>query len=328
MPDRFLDVTSGTAMVVTDLHGDWDYFDRCLKHFYTLYEQNQAHHLIFLGDVIHGYGAPDTDASLDMILEIIALREQYGPDMFMMLLGNHEMPHIYGVMLAKGDLEFTPRFEHALKTHRERVIGFFDSLPFIIRTAAGVMLLHAGPAPDVIGHVELLRHFDHQAVLDTTAEALAQAEDINALYKQYGRVYGAPYDEVARQYLAIQGPNDPRYMHLLRAFMVGRMSREFQILWDTLFSMNERGLTSVIYQNACQQFLSAFSVGAPVPQQVMVSGHIATKGGHESINSCHLRLASAAHARPRESGEYLLFDCAKPVANVNELLPGLRPVFG
>jgi hypothetical protein len=100
-----------------------------------------------------------------MILQIMKLQAEFGPTNVIMVLGNHEMPHIYGVTLIKGAIEFTPRFEHALVAHRESILAFFASLPFYVRTAAGVMLSHAGPSIEVIGQADALRCFDHEAIL-------------------------------------------------------------------------------------------------------------------------------------------------------------------
>ncbi|MBN1562736.1 MAG: metallophosphoesterase, partial [Anaerolineae bacterium] len=302
MSDRFLNLSDGSAMIVTDLHGDHDAFSRYVNRFRTLHKNGEAQRLIFLGDLIHGYGPPETDGSLPMLLQVMALQTEFGPDNVIMLLGNHEMPHIYGVSLMKGEIEFTPRFEHALGDHRERVLDFFTNLPFYARTAAGVMLAHAGPAAEVIARAAELHHFDHTAILRETDNILAQADDLTPLYQQYGQLYGTPYAQDAEYLLAIQGPDDPRYSHLLRAFMIGQQSQEFRLLWDALFTMNEVGIAEMAYLQTSQQFLEAFSVDAPAPQRVMVSGHIITPaGGHTLVNRFHLRLSSAAHAHPREA---------------------------
>jgi metallophosphoesterase superfamily enzyme len=328
MPDRFLNLVEGTAMIVTDLHGDRDAFNRYVHRFRVLNQSGEADRLIFLGDLIHSYGPPETDGSLAMILKVIDLQAEFGPDRVIMLLGNHEMPHIYGVTLAKGDIEFTPRFEHALYDHRARVLAFFASLPFYVRTAAGVMLAHAGPSAEVIDQVGALRTFDHCAILRETDQTLAQIDDLTPLYRQYGQIHGTSYAQDADYLLAINGPTDPRYPHLLRAFMVSQQSREFSLLWDALFTMNEMGLTETAYLQMCRRFLEVFSVDAPAPQRVMVSGHLITPmGGHALVNRFHLRLSSAAHARPRESGRYLLLDCAQPVEAANELTYYLGSVF-
>lgn len=302
MPDRFPTLTSGVAMVVSDLHGDRDAFDRCLAHFQRLYRRGEAQHLIFLGDVVHGYGPPETDASISMVRDIMTLQERYGQSVIM-LLGNHEMPHIYGVTLSKGEREFTPRFEHALGARREAIIRFFEGLPFGVRTAAGVMLLHAGPSTDVIGHARLLYDFDHRAVLDEAdRELAARADLLTTILEGFEATYDAPYEVLARETLAIEGPHDPRYLHLLRGLVISHRSQPFRVLWDLLFTRNESGLSPAIYRNGCQQFLAAFSDGAATPQRIAVSGHIPTPhGGHTVVNPFHLRIASAAHACPREA---------------------------
>lgn len=328
MPNRFLDLTDGVAMIITDLHGDRDAFNRCLSHFSKLYRQGAVDHLIFLGDLIHGYGASDADNSVQMIIDVMAMQSTFGSDHVIMLLGNHEMPHIYGISLAKGELDFTPRFEHALGEQRIPVINFFDSLPFYVRTAARVMLAHAGPSPDVLKHVDILHYFDHQAILQEADAALSQSSDLTDLYSQYASIHGLPYQDIAYQYLAVDGPQDPRYPHLLRAFLIGNQSRQFQVLWDALFTQNEQGLPDLVYLKTCEEFLAAFSVDAPADQQVIVSGHIATpRGGHKLVNIHQLRLSSAAHAHPRQAGQYLLLDCSKPVQSAHELLVCLRNVF-
>ncbi len=328
MPNRFLDIHDGVAMIVTDLHGDRDAFERYIARFNTLYRAGDVQRLIFLGDLIHAYGPPRRDDSLSIILDTMALVNTLGPDTVTMLLGNHEMPHIYGVQLAKGDLEFTPRFENALGSHREAVLEFFRSLPFYVRTAAGVMLGHAGPSHEVIAQAGALQNFDHDAILHEADQTLAQAPDLNRLYQQYGQLLGAPYAEEARYCLGVTGPDDPRYAHLLRAFMISQQSKPFQLLWDALFTQNELGMVEWAYVQAAQDFLAAFSQGAPAPQRAIVSGHIITPlGGYNLVNRYHLRLSSATHARPREAGRYLLLDCAKPVNGANELLTSLGSVF-
>lgn len=329
MPSRIRDLTSGTAMVVTDLHGDRDAFDRYIARFRQLHQAGHAQRLVLLGDLIHGRDQhPALDQSVSMVLDTIALQDEFGADTVMMLLGNHEMPHLYGVQLVRGDDEFTARFEHALGPFRDQVRGFFDRLPLYIRTAAGVMLSHAGPSLAVLGKYDVLCDFDHHAILKEADDVLAQAENLSELYDAYAHMLGRPYDEMARHYLAIQGRNDPRYPELLRAFMISHQSAQFDILWNALFTQNESGLTEQAYLNGCQEFLRQFSAGAPVPQRVIVSGHIVTpSGGYTLPNRYHLRVSSATHARPRESGCYLLLDCARPVESAIPLTVHLHSVF-
>lgn len=328
MPDRFLNLSDGVAMVVTDLHGDRAAFDRCLAHFDARRARGEVQRLIFLGDLIHSYGPPDGDASLSMVLDVMQLQADLGPDTVIMLLGNHELPHIYGMTLAKGEREFTPRFEHALGDHREDVLAFFRGLPFYIRTAAGVALGHAGPAPQVALRVETLRSFDHEARLADADAILADVDDLDGVYAQYRALHGVPYQELAFRYLAVRGERDPRYPHLLRGFFISQRDRGFQTLWDALFTQNEQGLTPAAYLNACRTFLDALSADAPAPQEFAVSGHISTRGGHQVVNPLHLRVSTATHAQPSSAGAYLLLDCSRPVRTIDALVSNLRPLSG
>lgn len=328
MPDRFLDLTSGAAMIVTDLHGDREAFHRYISRFSTHLEAGEAQRLILLGDLIHSYGPAHSDASVLMVQETMALQAELGADRVIMVLGNHELPHLYGMPLSKGEIEFTPRFEHALGDHRQAVLAFFDGLPLAIRTAAGVLLTHAGPALNVAGQVDVLRHYDHQAVRQQGDRLVAEAGDVAVMLRRYQLAYGKPYDDDAAHYLAVTGPQDPRYLDLLRSDLIARHCGPFRVLWNALLTQNEVGLTEMVYVQGCRALLAEYSSGAPAEQRVMVSGHLVTPpGGHMLVNRMHLRLSSAAHARPREAGNYLLLDCARPVRSANDLLSGIGSVF-
>ncbi|NJL94943.1 MAG: hypothetical protein HC915_15095 [Anaerolineae bacterium] len=326
--DRYLNISTGTMMVVSDLHGDGEVFERVVETFLALRDVGEADRLLLLGDLIHGYGAATEDQSLAMVQRVMALQSKLGKDEIIMLLGNHEMPHIYGVSLAKGDLEFTPRFEHSLGSHREEVIAWFKSLPFALRTTAGVLFTHAGPDEASVNRAGRLRRFDHEELLRDADQSLAQQPDIGQVYDTYAQISGNSYAALARQYLAVEGPDDPRYPHLMRALFISERDARFSVLWDFLFTQNERSLTPSAYEQICQRYLDALSVGMITPQRVAVSGHIqVNKGGYEVVNERHFRLASATHARPREEGRYLLLDCKTPIRSAQELVPLVRRVF-
>ena len=73
MPQRIHDLMDGVAMVVSDLHGDRDAFDRYVERFRELHAAGEVQRLILLGDLIHGYGPPERDSSLSMVQDVIAL---------------------------------------------------------------------------------------------------------------------------------------------------------------------------------------------------------------------------------------------------------------
>ncbi|MCA9943268.1 MAG: metallophosphoesterase [Anaerolineales bacterium] len=98
---RIVDLTEGQAMVVTDLHGDWDAYRQYRDTFFQLRELGQADILILDGDLIHASAPASQDKSLEIILDIIELKKELG-DSLVCVLGNHELPHIYSITLQKG----------------------------------------------------------------------------------------------------------------------------------------------------------------------------------------------------------------------------------
>jgi hypothetical protein len=317
-------------MVVTDLHGDKDAFARHVGRFLQLRSRNRVQRLLLLGDLIHSERPPDQDESLPILLDLMRMRNSLGPDAVIMLLGNHEMPHLYGVSLQRGNIEYTPRFEKALTEsgRRDDVIAFLDALPFYARTAAGVAFTHAGPEGNGIANFDQLRHFDHKAILAEFSHVLTINPDPDRLRKLYSDSMGMPYEVLARYYLAVEGPDDPRYDDLLRAFMITQSSEDFVLLWGALFTRCEKEVSLALYERILSKFLDTLSEDAPVPQRLLVTGHIPVRGGHAIVTPQHLRLASAAHATPREAGQYLLFDAGKPIESTSDLESRLGSVFG
>ncbi len=318
--NRAVDLEEGVAFVVADLHGAWEPYVHYRDKFLSLREQGAADVLVFLGDIIHGYGPPEEDHSLPMLWDIMQLQRDLGPQTVIMLLGNHELPHIYGVTLSKGDLVFTPRFEHALGQHRPYVIDFLKSLPFVIRTSGGVMLTHAGAAPGVATPdiAERLLSFSHDDLLQEV-DRLLKRDDVLDLLEAYLKVDLEQYDRLARHYLAVTGPGDPRYYDLLRGFIVSNLV-EWIPLWDFFFTQCEAGMSLSMYRQTLERFLTVYA-SPEVPQRVLVAGHMNARDGREVVADLQLRLASWAHAVPEESGCYLLFDVTQPVETAADLLP-------
>lgn len=321
-----VDLHSGRIYVVTDLHGEWMPYARYRDHFLELYDSGEADVLLFLGDIIHGYGPPEDDYSLPMLWDIMQLQEQHGSDRVIMLMGNHELPHIYGVTLAKGEQTFTPRFEHSLGEYRQAVIDFLRSLPFLVRTDAGVMLTHAGAAestavPDAARHI---LNFSHEALLSEVDDLLTR-EDVFGLVERTLGMSEAEYTRLAWQKLAITGPHDPRFHDLLRGFIAGNLEPEWSLLWDFFFTQCERNTSPFPYEMVVERFLRSYS--APdIPQHILVTGHMPVRNGREVIAGKQLRIGSWAHAQPKSSGCALLFDAAQPVSSADELLACVFPM--
>ncbi len=315
-------------MIVTDLHGDWDAYRRYRDCFVNLQAQGRVDCLILTGDLIHSEHSTERDKSLEIVLDVLDLQANYG-QAIIYLSGNHEMPHIYGISLARGQKIYTPAFEAALNRSRRRaeVMALFDSLPFYVRTRAGVAVAHAGAAAPIVDSEKALQIFNwsHQRLLNWAAEIMA-AEDLVALRNGYARLYHASYEALANYYLDVSSPDDPRYNDLLRGFLASSHSSFDQLLWPALFTRCEQEYGPADYAIFLEAMLQELGLDFS-PQQVLVAGHMPILGGHQIIAGRHLRLASALHAKPHEAGQYLLFDAARPVKTVEDLLKGLGSVY-
>jgi len=325
---RVRDFDAGVAMIVTDLHGEGKVYQHIKETFFSLKEQGRVERLILCGDLIHGYGSESDDASLAMLLDIMRLQSELGEDVITMLLGNHEFPHIYSITLSKGELEFTPRFERALSKldksrdgfSRDDVMVFLRSLPFYVRTKAGVLVTHAGASPAVKSdeRASYVLDFSHEKLLDLGDELLQN-------YSIYALRASETYRQQCQYYLSISDLDDPRFTDFLRGTLLSQSSADFQLLWDVLFATNEMGQSTAVYDKVADEFLSAISAVSPYEQHLIVAGHISAKNGAAVVGSRHLRLASYAHAQPQHRGKYLLLDCAKPVNSVDELMNCVYP---
>lgn len=329
---RVIDFDSGVAMVVTDLHGDGQVYDHVRDTFLQLYESGQAQRLILCGDLIHGYGKEQDDHSLRMLLDVMRLQREMGRDKIILLMGNHEMPHIYGVVVSKGDIEFTSRFERALSRldkqadapyRRQDVTAFLCSLPLYVRTKAGVLLTHAGASSAVksVEVADIVLNFDHAALVTLVDDMIRRDFDIDALRRSI------EYSTQALYYLALDDEYDPRFTDLLRAELLSQSNPDYRLLWDVLFTTNEQGWHVAGYSQLVELFLRYISALSPYEQRVIVAGHIEAAGGYQQVGMQQLRLASFAHAKPRHEGHFLLLDCATPVQTAADLIPYLRKTF-
>lgn len=313
-------------MVVTDLHGDWDAYQRYRDRFLFLFHQGLADHFVITGDLIHYYDLPEHDQSLRMVLDLLSLKHEMG-ERVIYLLGNHEVPHIYGFPLQKGPKLFTPQFERELGENRSAVEAFFHSLPFILRTRAGVSICHAGASDAVRNRRDWLRlrDFSHQALIDGALCRLTDARR-QALRESIAERYGSAFTEVVKRHFSIVSSDDPRNDRILAGQLLVTTDPEFDFLWRLLFSRNELEYGIAAYEEMVQLFLESASVDFN-RQRLLVSGHIDCVGGFTVVTRQHLRLASAKNAHPRETGRYLLFDTGATTESIDCLLEGLGSVW-
>lgn len=326
MINRLVNLDSGRVMVVTDLHGAYSVYARYRDRFLDLRARGEVDTLLLCGDLIHSEGPADADGSVELVLDIVRLQRELGAGVIA-LLGNHELPHLYGMTLMKGPHLYTPRFEKAMtEAQRADILPFFESLPFYVRTRAGVSFAHAGAclAARSRDTWEGLLQYSHADEL-AKAEAALLVEDRALLRAGIGKLRDAAYPDLVAEYFGLTDPAHPRYDDFLRGAFVSMVSPMFPHFWEALFTRNEYE-DAELYPEILTAFLARLSENY-APQSWLVSGHIKVRGGHTLIAGRQLRLASWSHATPNETGQYLLFDAAKPITSVDELRSGLNSVF-
>ncbi|MGH2524602.1 MAG: metallophosphoesterase family protein [Anaerolineales bacterium] len=323
---RIVDLEGGRVMVVTDVHGDYPAYGRYRDRFLKLRAEGRADILLLCGDLIHSDGPLQTDGSLEIVLDVLRLRRELGESLIV-LLGNHELPHLNGITIRRGSLTYGPAFERALGDYHPEVIAFFDSLPFYVRTRAGVAIAHAGAcrAATTPAGLDNLANYSHAAELDKVEAFLSNYHDRAALRATLEEAGARSYGEIVAESLGITDPAHPRYDDALRGAYVAALSPDFQSLWAAIFNRNEYEYGRRDYKSILVAFLATLSQGyAQWGQRALVSGHIPVNGGYTIVNGRQLRLASWAHAIPPGAGQYLLFDAARPIEGVEDLLGGLH----
>ncbi|MCB8960533.1 MAG: metallophosphoesterase [Ardenticatenales bacterium] len=322
--DRVRTLTKGTALIVTDLHGDGAAFRRCRDYFLAGQARGELDYFICCGDLIHRESPPEEDDSLAMLLEMQAWQAS-DPEHVIYLLGNHELSHIYRIILRKGDYRYTPRLAAAMGAKRAELLDYLATLPFYVRTAAGVAIAHAGAGSAMLeaDNWHTLRWLDHEAVWAGLA-ARYPPETCNQIRAQISDLKRVSYDELVREAWNVQSPADPFYDDwiLNQLFM---MEPLFDLLWNSFFLKNEQDFGSE-YEQMVTAFLALLSEGFQ-PQRLLVCGHIAVADGVERVYRNQLRLATAAHAKPRSSGKMLRLRLDRPVNSLDELEQNLISLF-
>ncbi len=329
MPQKVVDINEGIAWVVTDLHGDWDAYARYRDGFFEAFQKGAAQHLIFCGDIIH-HNEPTLDRSLEILQDLMLLQKTYGTSTLLLLLGNHEFPHIYGIPLLRSDQVCTLYLDTVLAKLQPpelaSLLRFLNSLPFCVRTKAGVMITHAGAHPDsaILKNCETLSNLDHQALL-RKVEAQMDKIGRKQLIKDYEATIIVTYDRIAEYFFQITSRDDPRYYYLARSRLLNE-EHEFTLLWNALFTSNEKEMGELWYPPTLGKFLYTWSQDALYPQKFLVTGHIEAEGGYAVIADKQLRVASHTHALPSpEHGKYLVFDCGAE-ATMRKLVAGIKKI--
>jgi len=141
----------GKALIITDLHGNLDDYNRFMK----IWEEfeNKNNHLIITGDFIQN--CRKDDKSIEILESVITNYENN--DNFHVLLGNHEWSIISGRVIFKAGENLSEKFENLLKSRfgdkylekLEIYKEFFKTLPIAVKTGNKVFISHAGPPANI-----------------------------------------------------------------------------------------------------------------------------------------------------------------------------------
>lgn len=156
MPQRWKKLPSeGTLLINTDLHGNFEDFQRMREIFLTHIANDAGTQWAILGDMVHG---PDErvrkiepkfydyeDQSLEIVEGILALQAEY-PDHVHYVLGNHDYGHVGG--------PHTTKFYEDEVEHLEAEIGeagvqslkrLFENALLAVVAPCGAFLTHGSP---------------------------------------------------------------------------------------------------------------------------------------------------------------------------------------
>ena len=153
----------GKAIVVTDIHGNLDDYDRYMD-IWEEYRKDNTYFII-TGDFIHAMGKKD-----DKSIEILDSVKHYweNNENFYPIIGNHEWSTISNISVYKGSINQSLNFNELLRERfgskwNKKLVEyqeFFKKLPIAIRTANKVFISHAGPPRNVKSLDEIINIAD------------------------------------------------------------------------------------------------------------------------------------------------------------------------
>ena len=289
MQPRILKLDQGKALIVSDLQGNLEDFERCLELFFELYSAKNCDYLIFCGDIIHGYaGYPDQ--SLKIINTLINLQQTNTN--IILLMGNHELSHVVHWKLSRGSHSFTDDFEKKILNDRERYWDFFQKLPFAVISEGGLFINHTGPSA-----------------------ALSEIKDEkwDLYWKHHSRKDWYQYLNIEESFLitkALKSSWNPIFGENLLKTPQGK------ILWEVFMNKNEYQYKSN-YDQLIQGFITTMSVIFPV--NLVISGHIPEENGYRVVHDKHFRLCTSYGAVNQSSKQCLLVSMENNYEDTNQL---------
>lgn len=149
--------SQGILLVATDLHGNWDDYQRMKAVYQAEEDAGGRPILLFCGDLVHGpsddllekgawpsyLGDPYPDRSAEVIQDYLGFSAHART---LSLLGNHEHAHIGGPVLQKFHPDEAAVLRQKLGEAAPRIHRFFSSFPLLVLAPCGVAFTHAAPS--------------------------------------------------------------------------------------------------------------------------------------------------------------------------------------
>jgi len=333
---KVIDLDEGRYMVVADIHGNIHDYCKVIQTYNKKKKLREVDGLIFAGDIVHSYGGDD--GSRQIIDDLI--NHQMDNNVHV-LLGNHEIAHIYNFTLPTGKNELTHEFETDIKSNREKYVGFLKSLPIYARTKGGVVISHAG-ASKKVKNIDDIINLNHDEIIQENKkefDSLTSEEKENFKELLEKKLYGLPYDE-AFKLLRGTEPDDSllegEFLYRNRDENNEFKNVDTEWLYDIFFNTNEKFFdngkeketrkSSSDYMDTLTKFLATMSEDY-TPQNLLVSGHMHQKSGIDIFKNKQLRITSSAQVDNDTVKSYLVVDAEKKYSSAMELLDNVHSLY-
>jgi hypothetical protein len=302
------DIHAGRIVVASDIHGNWEDYQRVRKRFEQLRKANRAEVLALGGDIIHSERGEDS--SVRILDDLIDNPD----DCVLSMMGNHELAHIYHMSVSAGNHSITDAFEEQVAGKRERYAGFMKKMPYAIRTRGGVLINHSGANAAMskkcgftnlnafVDGFNLIDLLDHDAVIEELKTF------VRCAYRQEGKTLPEGFFD----------GYTPEIGQIFGDSGIGKY------LWDVFFNGNEHEYGNN-YRSILNSFLEVMSTGRD-PLQFLVSGHLPVPAeGYQTLYGTQLR-ASLTHCADKSRRKLPLIDAARNYDTIEQIVNSMVPL--
>ena len=313
---RIIDIDAGRLLIASDLHGNWEDYQKIKNVFKSLRDKGKADALILDGDLVHGYPGYE-DKSVEILDDLID-----NPDSRVIsMLGNHELMHIYHLgKNVKNVHDFAGPLEKKIEGNRARYVDFMKSMPYAVRTAGGVLINHTGanvPMAADLPVSDYPHHPSEQLSGKTDGFELVDSLDHDAVLAALGVVMEAQSGQ--------RLPDDFSHKY---SPQIGQTFNETAIgnyLLEVFFNKNEDQYKDGVYERMLTIFMRKMSKGGS-QQRFLVSGHIEVPDGYRVVGGKQLRISSS-HGAEDSKKVLASVDASRQYSSVGELVKDLIPVY-